>query len=1121
MHKLLSEIVQFQDAAAALASGRGPVAVSGCVDTQKTHLAQALTEGFPLRLFVTYSETRAREILDDLSCFISDVYYYPAKDVLFYQADIQGSLLARERMAVIAHILEEKSGMVVTTIDALMDMIASPDDVYRRLLVLMAGESYDQEEIKQDLVSLGYERETSVERAGQFAIRGGIMDIFPLTEENPVRIEFFGDEIDSIRTFSVETQRSMENLNMITVYASDEMPPVHDGKYVSPVSFLQYFNEAAAVILDEPANMKEMAEGVYKEFHDSMDIRLSEGVFGDGPVPQLITPEETFKALDRKHTLMMTGLPVRNLMPREQKAFEITGKTMVSYAGNMDGLKRDLKGWKNDHYRIMILCGTGGHARRIAENLRDYELPAVYKARDPEARGAEEVEVNPGQIIVTTGSIHKSFEYPQIRYAVLSEGDLFGREKKKKKRKSRYSGTNIKSYEELTAGDYVVHESHGLGQYKGLEKIEVGGIIKDYLKITYSDGGNLYVPVTQMDVVKKYASSDTDRVPRLNKLAGNEWNKTRTRVRHAVKDIAKDLVALYARRQNAQGFKYSQDTVWQTEFEEQFPFEETEDQLRAIGECKADMESGRIMDRLICGDVGYGKTEIALRAAFKAVQDGKQVAYLAPTTILAQQHYNTFAQRMKDYPVGVELLCRFRTQGEQKASLEKIRRGISDIAIGTHRLLSKDVEFKDLGLLIIDEEQRFGVADKEKIKKLKENVNVMSLTATPIPRTLHMSLIGIRDMSILHEPPLDRLPIQTYVMEYNDELVREAIQRELSRGGQVYYVYNRVRTIRDMALKIAALVPDANVVFAHGQMKERELEKIMMDFVSGEIDVLVSTTIIETGLDIPNVNTIIVHDADRFGLSQLYQLRGRVGRSSRRASAFLMYRRDRVLKEVAQKRLTAVREYTELGSGIKIAMRDLELRGAGNLLGAEQHGHMEAVGYELYVKMLSEAVKEAKGDEAPPDFDTSIELDMDAYIPDGYIADDTQRMDMYRRIAGMENAEDYDDILDELTDRYSDPPGPVINLLEAALIRSMAKTVYVTEISGNRNHIRFSLFEKAGLSPEKIPAFVGSFDGDMKLLAGNPPGFMYRDQRGRIKNDAGMTELVKNVLNRMKILLEA
>ena len=1120
MHRLLSEILQFEDAAEALNAGRGPVAVSGCVDTQKVHLAAALTEAHPLRLFVTYNEVRAREILDDVSCFCPDACYYPAKDVLFYQADIQGNLLARERMAVIAQILEEKAGMVVTTIDALMDMIASPEEVYRRLLVLKTGAEYDQDVLRRSLADLGYEYETKVERAGQFSVRGGIMDIFPLTEDNPVRIEFFGDEVDSIREFSVETQRSMDNRETVTIYASDEMPPVRDGKYLYPVSFLRYFPEDAAIILDEPERLKEMAAGVYKEFQESMEMRLSEGVFEGGPVPQLFHPEEIFAAAGRPHTLMMTGLPRRNLTPRERKVFEITGKTMVSYSGNIEALKRDLARWKADRYRILILCGSGAHARRVAESLGEYDLPAIYKARSGPEAGAEEIEVQPGQIVVSTGSIHKSFEYPQIKYAVLSEGDLFGREKKKKKKHSSFSGQRLKSYEELTAGDYVVHENHGLGQYKGLEKIEVGGIIRDYLKITYGDGGNLYVPVTQMDVVKKYASSDTEKIPKLNRLAGNDWAKTRSRVRKAVHNIAKELVELYAKRQNGQGFRYSPDTVWQTEFEEQFPYEETEDQLKAIRECKADMEAGKIMDRLICGDVGYGKTEIALRAAFKAVQDGKQVAYLVPTTILAQQHYGTFVQRMKDYPVGIELLCRFRTPSEQKKSLDSLRRGTSDIAIGTHRLLSKDVEFKDLGLLIIDEEQRFGVTDKEKIKKLKETVDVISLTATPIPRTLHMSLIGIRDMSILHEAPLDRQPIQTYVMEYNDELVREAISRELSRGGQVYYVYNRVRSIREVTMKIRGLVPDANVVFAHGQMKEHELEKIMMDFVSGEIDVLVSTTIIETGLDIPNVNTIIVHDADRFGLAQLYQLRGRVGRSSRRANAFLMYRRDRVLQEVAQKRLTAVREYTELGSGIKIAMRDLELRGAGNLLGAEQHGHMEAVGYELYVKLLSEAVREAKGETPAPDYDAAVELEMDAYIPASYIRDDGQRMDMYRRIAGIGNREDYDDVLDELTDRYSDPPSAVMNLLEAAVIRYMAKQVYVTEISGNRDRITFTLYEKAALQPAKIPELIAGFDGDLKLTAGNPPGFVYTDQRRKISSEKDMIAAVKNVLNEMKILLD-
>ena len=665
----------------------------------------------------------------------------------------------------------------------------------------------------------------------------------------------------------------------------------------------------------------------------------------------------------------------------------------------------------------------------------------------------------------------------------------------------------------------MVHEDHGLGIYRGIEKIEQDGIIKDYLKVEYGDGGNLYLPATRLDGIQKYAGSEAKK-PKLNRLGGDQWNKTKTRVKGAVKEIAKDLVQLYAARQDTQGFPYGPDTVWQKEFEEMFPYEETEDQLDAIDATKGDMESRKIMDRLICGDVGYGKTEIALRAAFKAVQDEKQVVYLVPTTILAQQHYNTFVQRMKDFPVRVDLMSRFRTPGQVKKTLEDLKRGLVDIVIGTHRVLSKDVQFKDLGLLIIDEEQRFGVAHKEKIKKLKENIDVLTLTATPIPRTLHMSLVGIRDMSVLEEPPVDRMPIQTYVMEYNDEMVREAINRELSRGGQVYYVYNRVSNIDEVANHIASLVPEASVTFAHGQMHEHELERIMFDFVNGEIDVLVCTTIIETGLDIPNANTMIIQDADRMGLSQLYQLRGRVGRSSRTSYAFLMYRRDKMLREEAEKRLQAIREFTELGSGIKIAMRDLEIRGAGNVLGAEQHGHMEAVGYDLYCKLLNQAVLELKGQRREEDtYETVVDCDIDAYIPTSYIKNEYQKLDIYKRISSIENEEEHMDMQDELMDRFGDIPKPVENLLHVAAIKALAHGAYVTEVNINSQEIRLTMYQKAKLNVAGIPAMVERYRGDLKFHMADEPYFTFIDRR-KNQTTAGMMEQAEELLKQLRELTE-
>ena len=785
-----------------------------------------------------------------------------------------------------------------------------------------------------------------------------------------------------------------------------------------------------------------------------------------------------------------TTLESRCGMFRVKKSYSIQAKGVNPYNSSFELLTRDLKRLKREGYRVVLLSASRTRAKRLAEDLRDYDLSSFY---------SEDMErtVNPGEIMVSCGYAAEGYEYPMLKFIVISETDIFGR-KKKKKRRRKYEGQKIQDFAELKPGDYVVHENHGIGVYQGIEKIEADKIVKDYMKISYAEGGVLYIPVAQMDLIQKYAGADAKK-PRLNKLGTVQWVKTKSQVKKAVQSVAEDLVKLYAVRQRSEGFVYGPDTVWQREFEEMFPFEETEDQIQAIEDTKHDMESTKIMDRLICGDVGYGKTEIAIRAAFKAVQEGKQVVYLVPTTILAQQHYNTFVQRLKDFPVRIDLLCRFRTSYQQKKTVEDLKKGMVDIVIGTHRVLSKDVGFKDLGLLIIDEEQRFGVAHKEKIKKLKENIDVLTLTATPIPRTLHMSLIGIRDMSVLEEAPHDRMPIQTYVMEYNDEMVREAVTRELARGGQVYYVYNRVTDIADVAGKIQQLVPEANVAFAHGQMRERELEDIMYDFINGDIDVLVSTTIIETGLDISNANTMIIQDADRFGLSQLYQLRGRVGRSNRMAYAFLLYRRDKLLKEVAEKRLAAIREFTDLGSGIKIAMRDLEIRGAGNLLGEAQSGHMEAVGYDLYCKMLNEAVTRLKGGTEEESFNTSVDLNIDAYIPESYIKNEYQKLDIYKRIAAIENEEEMDDMMEELIDRFGDIPKKVQQLL------------YIEQ---KGEEFKFTMYEKAKIDPGKIPALLQSYRSSLVFKAEEPPYFLYR-KKGRSGKEKG-----ESILDTIRKILE-
>ena len=881
--------------------------------------------------------------------------------------------------------------------------------------------------------------------------------------------------------------------------------------FPSTTSFLDMFpEEGSCIFLDEPARIREHAAAVEMEFKDSMSHRLEKGYLLPGQMELLSRTEEVTAKMLKKRVVSIATMDARNGVVKPDQKFGVEARSMSSYNSSFEELVKDLKRYKKNGYRILLLSGSRTRAKRLAQDLQENELTAFY-TDDPDR------ELQPGEIMTYYGRVLKGFEYPMLKFAVIAESDIFGVEKKKKKKKKTYEGQKINDFAELKVGDYVVHENHGLGVYKGIEKVEVEKVVKDYIKIEYRDGGNLYILATGLDVIQKYASADAKR-PKLNKLGTQEWNKTKSKVRGAVNEVARDLVELYAVRQQKEGFPFGKDTVWQREFEEMFPFEETEDQLNAIEATKKDMESHKIMDRLICGDVGYGKTEIAIRAAFKAIQEGKQVVFLVPTTILAQQHYNTFTQRMKEFPVRVDLLSRFRTAGEQRKTVEDLKKGLVDIVIGTHRVLSKDVGFKDLGLLIIDEEQRFGVTHKEKIKKMRDDVDVLTLTATPIPRTLHMSLIGIRDMSVLEEAPNDRMPIQTYVMEYNEEMVREAIVRELSRDGQVYYVYNRVNNIADVAAKVQSLVPEAAVAFAHGQMKEHELERIMYDFINGEIDVLVSTTIVETGLDISNANTMIIHDSDNMGLSQLYQLRGRVGRSNRNAYAFLMYKKDKMLKEVAEKRLQAIREFTDLGSGFKIAMRDLEIRGAGNLLGQKQHGHMAAVGYDLYCKMLNEAVKGLKGITTIEDFNTTIDLDVDAYIPPSYIVNEVQKLDIYKRIAGIENKAESEDMKEELLDRFGEIPKSADNLLRIALVRVKAHRLYLTEVKGKNEEIRFIFHPDARIQVEKIPLLLERYQ---KKLSFNPKGvpcFVYRYKKfGVVEKDAErLLELTEKLLDDMK-----
>ena len=1107
----LTELADYEEIVKNKRKGPGAIRILGCVNSQKTHMMYGLSDGCRYKVIICSSESKAKQIYEEYRFLDRSVYLYPAKDLLFYQADLRSKELVRERMEVLEAVIEGRPLTVVASFDALMDSLLPKEIIAGRTIRVSYDGTLELSAMEKALADLGYERVVQIEGPGQFAVRGGILDVFPLTEELPVRIELWGDEVDSIRTFDVESQRSIENLTEVSISPSIEFP----GEGEQGVSFLDYFPaDETLLFLDEPVRLMEKGQGVEEEFIEAQKKRVESGYeLKDGEV-RLYGTEEILNRINTYSSIGFYALDMRckGLLIRE--SYHIQAKSVNPYNSSFELLTQDLKRLKRNGYRVVLLSGSRTRAKRLAEDLRDYNLSSYYS--DDLDRLAE-----PGEIMTAYGHVAEGYEYPMLKFTVISETDIFGKVKKKKKRKT-YEGRKIQSFSELKPGDYVVHENHGLGIYQGIEKIEVDKITKDYMKISYAQGGNLYIPATQLDLIQKYASADAKK-PKLNRLGGQDWTRTKTRVKGAVREIARDLVELYAARQEQKGYEYGEDTVWQKEFEEMFPFEETEDQLLAIDAVKKDMQSKKIMDRLICGDVGYGKTEIAIRAAFKAVQEDKQVVYLVPTTILAQQHYNTFVQRMKDFPVRIDLMCRFRTPAQQKKTAADTKRGLVDIVIGTHRVLSDDMKFKDLGLLIIDEEQRFGVQHKEKIKKLKENVDVLTLTATPIPRTLHMSLIGIRDTSVLEEAPEERMPIQTYVMEYNDEMVREAIEREISRQGQVYYVYNRVEDIAEVTAHIQKLVPEVTVAYAHGQMKEHQLERIMYEFISGEIDVLVSTTIIETGLDISNVNTMIIHDADRLGLSQLYQLRGRVGRSNRMAYAFLLYRRDKMLKEVAEKRLAAIREFTDLGSGFKIAMRDLEIRGAGNLLGAEQHGHMEAVGYDLYCKMLNEAVRLLKGEIKEEDFTTTMDLNVDAFIPDSYIPNEYQKLDVYKRIAAIENEEEMEDMTEELLDRFGDIPKKVEKLLKVAALKTMAHAAYVTSVEQKGVRFVFTMYERARVAPQRIPELIESFHGDLSIRTDTQAPCFFYEKKGR--NGKGETEdpleIVKNVLIGLKGLIEA
>ncbi len=1147
------------------------VSVSGCLDSQKLHFFSGAAADYPVRLIITAEEQEAGKIAEEYRFYDRNTIYYPARDLFFYQADLHGNALSAERLQVCRKLLAKEALTVVTTVDALLTPVPGLSEYASRMLSLKEGDSISAEEFPETLVSMGYVRTPQAEEPGQYSIRGGILDIYDPTLERPVRLELWGDEISSIRCYDPETQRSAEALKEIEIFCAAELPlskktlsrgiagikkegaarvkelresmkteEAHRLKGLldelaetagnglrpdNPDGFIRYFypdagllcdllpQEKSLILLDEPGRLNQELDRIAEGYGESLKSRYDGGYILKSQLSLSAGAERVRQKLSAMTTLSLQTLDAADPIVKPDWKTEIRVRSMTSYLGSFEALAQDLTRYRKAKYKILLLSPSRTRAKRFADELFDRDLGAFYSED-------QDRPIAPGELMVSTGGVARGFDYPDLRFVVVSEGDLFGRRKKRRAR--QFTGKGISDISDLKVGDYVIHESHGMAIYRGIEQVVVSHTAKDYMKLEYRDGGVLYVEASNFSVVQRYSSQDNAVRPKLAKLGGKEWEKTKSKARAAAAEVAKDLVELYAKRQAKTGYSFSKDTVWQREFEELFPFEETDDQLKAIQETKADMESPRIMDRLLCGDVGFGKTEVALRAAFKAVQDGKQVVFLVPTTILASQHYQTFRQRLKDFPVTVEMLSRFRSPGEQRIILNQLRKGQVDILIGTHRALSEDVQFTDLGLLIIDEEQSFGVGHKEKIKKLKADVDVLALSATPIPRTLHMSLAGIRDMSILNEAPEDRMPIQTFVCEYNEEIVREAIKRELSRGGQVYYVYNRIGNIATISARVKALVPEATVTYAHGQMPEGELENIMAEFVEGSIDVLVSTTIIETGMDIPNVNTLIIHDSERMGLSQLYQLRGRVGRSNRTAYAFLMYRKDKILKEVAEKRLSAIREFTDLGSGMKVAMRDLEIRGAGNLLGKMQHGHIEAVGYDLYCRMLGEAVKTLQGEEVEENFETTADLSLDAYIPQGYIPGEGEKLEIYRRIAALETQEELEAMNEELEERFGKVPRPLSNLLRVSLIRSRAHHLYVVKLTGDGGLILAQVREDAKYNVRKLPDLLSACRG-LKFSPKPTPAFSRKYKKSTLveQTEQALLDSLEEMLLKMeKYLLD-
>lgn len=1052
-------------------------------------------------IIVCKDESRSKKVVEDIKSLGKPAYFYPSKDLFFYEREYKTEDNLKERLQARFHIYKGESPIIVTTFKALRDKILNSDKFNDNIRKIEFGTDVDLDEFINYLLKIGYERTIQTETLGEFSIRGGIIDIY--SPNGAFRIELFDTEVDSIRKFDIESQRSLENLDSCEIVPVKELIldndeflniknkienkikktkdetvrerleekfgpyldalesytlpknidlilPFIDDKYLSSIAD---YMENPVFLLEDPRFILDGENDKEEIFLENLADLMSRGEVTDSFENVRYPIDKTISKINENRVLSLNTLlnPTREFFPK--KSLNINMKSVVNYLGRINVFIEDLNSYLYKGYKVLIMSGSVKKAKRLITTLTDHGIAATFSEdRDQELLSS--------MVVVTTGTLNEGFEIRENKTLVINHGEILNKPQKKKTKKKKENTVVLK---DLKIGDYVVHEIHGIGVYNGTKTMDIQGIKRDYLELSYKGDDRLFLPVENLDVIHKFVGNEGIK-PKVNKLSSKDWQKQKSKAKKAVEEMAKYLIELYAKRANAKGFAFSEDTPWQAEFEDAFIYEETDGQLQAIREIKEDMESPTPMDRLLCADVGYGKTEVAIRAAFKAVMDGKQVAVLVPTTILAQQHYNTFVERFKDFPVSISVFSRFRTKKEIDKDIEDLKKGFIDIAIGTHRLLSKDVKFKDLGLIIVDEEQRFGVRHKESLKLLKESVDSLTLTATPIPRTLQMSMIGIRDMSVIEEPPEERFPIQTYVTEENDMLIREAILKEIERGGQVYYVSNRVSNMEEILLKLKKLVPEATFGIANGQMSERILEDTMLSFINHEIDVLICSTIIETGMDVPNANTMIVTESNRLGLSQLYQLRGRIGRSNRLAYVYFTYRKNTEISEIASKRLKSIKEFTEFGSGYKIAMRDLEIRGSGSILGEKQHGHIESIGYDLYIKYLKDAVKELKGEEVKEEVDTVIDLKVDSYIPKDYIEDEETMLEVYKKIATIETLDDYRDLVDELVDRFSDIPKNVINLMDISYMRQMAKKSKIISII-ERNDTYTISFLEGNLNP--------------------------------------------------------